>query len=67
MHDFEHQITNSIFVIRYSNCRCFSSDIQNRALKVIYDIKNLIFGNFPNAKNVLNIEYRTNFEYRKSN
>ena len=25
-------------------------DIQNRALKVSFDIKNLILGNFPNAK-----------------
>ena len=63
MLDFEYQITNSIFVVRYSNCRCFSSykgqkpvlllllfDIQNCALKVSFDIKNLVFGNFPNAE-----------------
>ena len=25
-------------------------DIQNRAFKVSFDITNLIFGNFPNAK-----------------
>ena len=47
-------------------------DIQNRELKVSFDITNLIFGHFPIAKECFdpnkiinsgssNIEYRTNF------
>ena len=33
--------------LRISN---WQVDIQNRASKVSFDIKNLIFGNFPNEK-----------------
>ena len=55
--------------LRISN---WQFDIQNRELKVSFDIKNLIFGHFPIANECfdsnkmiysgsLNIEYRTNF------
>ena len=63
-------------VVRISNIELRISnwqfDIQNRELKVSFDIKNLIFGLFPIAKECFdpnkminsgssNIEYRTNF------
>ena len=55
--------------LRISN---WQFDIQNRELKVSFDIKNLIFGHFPIAKECFdpnkminsgssNIEYRTYF------
>ena len=43
--NIEYRITN--IELRISN---WEFDIQNRALKASFDIKKLIFGNFPNAK-----------------